>query len=132
MSNTPPRHPDDGTLAYYNANSDAFWAGTRDHDVRQNIESLLSHIERPAPLTILDLGCGPGRDLRTLSEMGHVAVGLDGAETFVAMARAYRSYSSAFGIQPGNSTLSPSPSSAHWRNASSSAYPPRNSSASDW
>jgi len=89
MSNTLPRQADDGTLAYYNANSDAFWAGTRDHDVRQNIESLLSHIERPPPLTILDLGCGPGRDLRTLSEMGHVAIGLDGAETFVAMARAY-------------------------------------------
>jgi SAM-dependent methyltransferase len=88
MSDTLPR-PDDGTLAYYNAHSDAFWAGTRDHDVRQNIASLLSHIEHPAPLTILDLGCGPGRDLRTLSEMGHVAIGLDGAATFVAMARAH-------------------------------------------
>ena len=77
------------TLRHYEARAEAFRAGTRDHDVRQNIEALLSHVEHPAPLTILDLGCGPGRDLRTLSEMGHVAIGLDGAATFVAMARAY-------------------------------------------
>ena len=36
---------------------------------------------------MLDFGCGPGRDLRTLAALGHVAVGLDGAASFVAMAR---------------------------------------------
>jgi len=77
------------TLDYYNAHADAFWAGTQDHDVRQNIDALLSHIEGTPPFTILDLGCGPGRDLRTLTERGHVAIGLDGALNFVTMARAY-------------------------------------------
>ena len=31
------------TLAHYDARAEAFWAGTRDHDVRQNIEALLRH-----------------------------------------------------------------------------------------
>jgi len=57
--------------------------------VRQNIDALLSRIEGTPPFTILDLGCGPGRDLRTLTERGHVAIGLDGAVNFVTMARAY-------------------------------------------
>ena len=34
-----------------------------------------------------DFGCGPGRDLRTFSELGHVAVGLEGSARFAAMAR---------------------------------------------
>jgi len=77
------------TLAHYDARADAFWAGTRDHDVRQNVEALLSRIEGTPPFAILDLGCGPGRDLATFRALGHEAVGLDGAPRFVAMARAW-------------------------------------------
>jgi SAM-dependent methyltransferase len=74
------------TLAHYDATADAYWEGTRDHDVSQNIQALLSRL--PAgPLRILDLGCGPGRDLDTFRALGHEAVGLDGAARFVAMAR---------------------------------------------
>ncbi|MEM6957963.1 MAG: class I SAM-dependent methyltransferase, partial [Myxococcota bacterium] len=40
-----------------------------------------------APQRILDLGCGPGRDLQTFVDLGHAPVGLDGAGEFVAMAR---------------------------------------------
>ncbi len=76
------------TLDHYRQSAEAFRAGTRDHDVSQNIAALLKHIHAPSPLRILDLGCGPGRDLQTFSALGHVAVGLDGAEPFVAMARA--------------------------------------------
>ena len=78
-----------GTLEHYDRNAEAFWAGTRDHDVAQNIAALLQAIEGAPPFTILDLGCGPGRDLKALSELGHVAVGLEGAGRFVEMARAY-------------------------------------------
>ena len=77
------------TLAHYDERAQAFWAGTRDHDVRQNIDALLSRIEGVPPHSILDFGCGPGRDLRTLTALGHVAVGLEGAANFVAMAREY-------------------------------------------
>jgi SAM-dependent methyltransferase len=77
------------TLAHYDERAEAFWAATRDHDVRQNIDALLSRIEGTPPYAILDFGCGPGRDLRTLTALGHVAVGLEGAANFVTMARDY-------------------------------------------
>ncbi|MCQ2028198.1 class I SAM-dependent methyltransferase [Stutzerimonas zhaodongensis] len=76
------------TLDDYRANAEAFREGTRDHDVSQNIDALLRHIRGEPPHRILDLGCGPGRDLKTFTARGHIAVGLDGAEPFVQMARA--------------------------------------------
>ena len=57
--------------------------------MRQNIEALLRHIEGEPPFTILDFGCGPGRDLKTFAERGHIAIGLEGSARFAAMARAY-------------------------------------------
>ena len=76
-----------GTLAHYNDRADDFWAGTRDHDVRQNMAALLDHIEGAAPFKILDFGCGPGRDLAAFTALGHEATGVDGAERFARMAR---------------------------------------------
>src|SRR6202165_515725 len=76
------------TLAYYEQHAEEYRAGTRDHDVSQNIASLLRHIEGEPPFTILDFGCGPGRDLKTMAALGHTAIGLDGAAAFAAMARA--------------------------------------------
>lgn len=79
----------DVTLEHYNQRAEAFWEGTRTHDVSQNIASLLKHIEADAPFTILDFGCGPGRDLKAFADLGHVAVGLDGSAQFAQMARDY-------------------------------------------
>ncbi len=75
------------TIGHYDRRAAAFWEGTRDHDVSQNIAALLQHIEASAPLTLLDLGCGPGRDLATFAALGHVAVGVEGAANLAAMAR---------------------------------------------
>jgi predicted TPR repeat methyltransferase len=58
------------TLAHYEQYAEEFGAPTRDHDVSQNIASLLRHIEGGSPFTILDFGCGPGRDLKTLAGLG--------------------------------------------------------------
>ena len=77
------------TLGHYERNAEDFWRGTRDHDVSQNIDALLQHIEGQPPFTILDWGCGPGRDLKALTDRGHVAIGLEGSARFAAMARAY-------------------------------------------
>ncbi|WP_035828723.1 class I SAM-dependent methyltransferase [Janthinobacterium sp. RA13] len=77
------------TLAHYDASAEQFFEGTRDHDVSQNISALLAAIGKPAPLAILDLGCGPGRDLKAFTAMGHHATGVDGSARFVEMARAY-------------------------------------------
>ena len=76
------------TLAHYNQSAVGFRDGTRDHDVSQNINALLRHIQADAPFTILDFGCGPGRDLKAFVARGHVPIGLEGAERFVEMARA--------------------------------------------
>jgi SAM-dependent methyltransferase len=78
-----------GTLAHYEQSARSFWQGTRDHDVSQNRAALLDAIEGPAPHVILDLGCGPGRDLRHFADLGHRAVGLEGCLPFVEMARAH-------------------------------------------
>ena len=75
------------TLAHYEASAQQFWEGTCDHDVFQNIDALLEAIEGEKPFRILDFGCGPGRDLISLRERGHAAVGLEGAASFVEMAR---------------------------------------------
>jgi SAM-dependent methyltransferase len=77
------------TLGHYDDNAQAFWMGTRDHDVTQNIAALLHHITGDAPFEILDVGCGPGRDLLTFREMGHRPVGLEGSHQFATMARAH-------------------------------------------
>lgn len=75
------------TLEHYNQRADEFREGTSDHDVSQNVAALLRHIESAPPFTILDFGCGPGRDLKTFAELGHVPIGLEGAARFVEMAR---------------------------------------------
>jgi len=76
------------TLGHYESNAVGFRDGTRDHDVSQNIDALLRHIQGEPPFTLLDFGCGPGRDLATLTARGHKAIGLDGAGRFAAMAEA--------------------------------------------
>ena len=77
------------TVAHYEQHARSYWEGTRDHDVSQNIAALLQYIEREPRFTILDFGCGPGRDLKVFAEFGHIAVGLEGVAHFAAMARAH-------------------------------------------
>src|SRR5205085_12472067 len=96
MSRTPRRHDaeqvrrfSDTTIAYYDRFARAFWSGTRDHDVSQNYAAFLDALEGRPPYSILDLGCGPGRDLSYFRSLGHEAVGLDGSRQFVAMARSH-------------------------------------------
>jgi SAM-dependent methyltransferase len=72
----------DLTLRHYNEQAEYFWQGTRDHNVSQNITALLQSIDGEPPYTLLDFGCGPGRDLKVFAELGHIAVGLDGAPHF--------------------------------------------------
>ena len=77
------------TLAHYEQTAEAFWQGTRDHDVSQNIAALLGAIEAAPPLELLDFGCGPGRDLKTFTDLGHRATGVEGAARLAAMARSH-------------------------------------------
>ena len=76
-----------GTLADYARRAPQYREGTKDHDVSQNIAELLRHLEGVPPFRILDLGCGPGRDLKVFRELGHEPVGLEGLPEFASMAR---------------------------------------------
>jgi ubiquinone/menaquinone biosynthesis C-methylase UbiE len=75
------------TIAEYQATATSFRAGTWDHDVSQNRQALLAAMPRN-PGHILDLGCGPGRDLVAFQQLGQTVVGLDATPAFVDMARA--------------------------------------------
>lgn len=83
----PLRQISAATIAHYRAYAQAYRDGTWDHDVSQNVAALLGAIAGQPPYRILDLGCGPGRDLIALRDLGHQAVGLEGCPEFVAMAR---------------------------------------------
>ncbi len=75
------------TIAHYDKTATSFVLGTALHDVSQNYAALLRAITTSPPFRILDLGCGPGRDLAWFRLQGHEAVGLDGSLAFVDVAR---------------------------------------------
>ncbi len=89
LDNAQLRRISESTISHYDQAAEEFRDGTRNHDVSQNYEALLEAIEGEPPYAILDLGCGPGRDLRYFRSLGHDATGLDGSIKFVAMARRY-------------------------------------------
>ncbi len=74
------------TIAEYQLTAVSFRDGTWDHDVSQNRTALISALPR-TPGKILDLGCGPGRDLVAFQNLGHQVTGLDATSAFVEMAR---------------------------------------------
>jgi SAM-dependent methyltransferase len=74
------------TIAEYQATAESFRQGTWNHDVSQNYNALVAAMPKN-PGTILDLGCGPGRDLVTFKRHGHTAIGLDATPAFVEMAQ---------------------------------------------
>ena len=86
---TDREHITSSTLNHYEAHAERFWLGTKDHDVTQNYAALLEALPQRPGLRILDLGCGPGRDLLYFKNIGHQPTGLDGALEFCKMAREY-------------------------------------------
>lgn len=90
---TPLNHLDKSRLisqkniAHYDQNAISYDEGTQGHDVSQNINALLRAIKTEPPFTILDFGCGPGRDLQTFTKLGHIATGLEGSQQAAQIAR---------------------------------------------
>ncbi|MGH8573141.1 MAG: class I SAM-dependent DNA methyltransferase [Gammaproteobacteria bacterium] len=75
------------TLHHYEAHAESYWEGTKDHDVTQNYAAFLDALPKRPGLRLLDLGCGPGRDLLHFRNLGHEPSGLDGSPAFCEMAR---------------------------------------------
>ena len=70
-----------GTLAHYDAQGSGF--AERSARSRRHAEhrcAALAHRSDAAVHDPSDLGCGPGRDLSAFTSLGHVAIGLDGAQ----------------------------------------------------
>ena len=55
------------TLAHYDDGAEAFWEGTRDHDVSQNVAALLAHLDRAGP------AADPRPRLRPRSRSAHAS-----------------------------------------------------------
>ena len=68
------------TLRHYSLRAEDFWQGTKDHDVSQNREAFIRNLNSAFQgsantYDILDVGCGPGRDIKAFLELGHQVTG---------------------------------------------------------
>lgn len=75
------------TLEYYNNNAIMFKNDTINVEFRDNQNMLLKYLN-PGD-TILDLGCGAGRDSKAFIEKGLKVVAIDGSEELCKIASAY-------------------------------------------
>ncbi len=82
MAGGPP-----STIKHYDRRAADYAVALADHDTAECRDAFLAELPGPAPHDILDLGCGPGRDLAAFAALGHRAVGLDGCAALAAVAR---------------------------------------------
>lgn len=76
---------DKGTQKYYNANAATYANDTLGINMSGIRNRFLGYLGSGS--TILDVGCGSGRDLIAFSDAGHTATGVDGAKELCAIAR---------------------------------------------
>ena len=75
------------TLSYYNSNAQAFVEGTVNVDISKNQAIFLSKL--PDHATILDFGCGSGRDTKYFLERGYNVEAIDGSVELCKLASEY-------------------------------------------
>lgn len=79
------------TLASYQAGADAYRDETRTRERAPDHDLFFRYLRAQFPsqptYSLLDVGCGPGRDLAEFRARGHRAMGLDGCAAFVDMAQ---------------------------------------------
>lgn len=75
------------TLDYYNTNATSFASSTRSVDFTQTQDKFL-HLLPPAA-TILDFGCGSGRDTKYFLDVGMQVDATDGSEELCKLASEY-------------------------------------------
>ena len=72
------------TLDYYNQNAEAFVQGTLNADMSDHYQRFLSYL--PPRSSILDLGCGSGRDSLFFISQGYSVEATDGSEEVCRLA----------------------------------------------
>ena len=75
---------DKSTIDYYNRNADWYYWTTVGVDMDAFRKKFASYL--PGEASVIDMGCGSGRDVMAFSDMGHSAVGLDGAKELLKLA----------------------------------------------
>ena len=75
------------TLDYYNQNAETFAAGTREADMHAAQDRFLALLQPGA--SVLDFGCGSGRDTRYFLERGLRVTAVDGSRKLCSLASAY-------------------------------------------
>ena len=75
----------DNTKEYYEKNAKDFFDSTVSVDMESHYSRFLKYI--PENASILDLGCGSGRDLLNFKNLGYTVMGIDGSKKLVEMAR---------------------------------------------
>lgn len=83
------------TIEYYNNNFESFIHSTRDINFASTQEKFLDAVtesfnnESPDSLSILDFGCGSGRDVKYFKERKFLIEAIDGSEELCKAASAY-------------------------------------------
>lgn len=72
-------------MKYYNDNSEAFIARTLHIDMEEFYATFCQHLSPGS--TILDIGCGSGRDLKYFRNMGYKPIGLEPSAKLARFAR---------------------------------------------
>lgn len=75
------------TLNYYNKNAVSFVEGTKDVDFKTIQDKFASRL--PQGASILDFGCGSGRDTKYFTEQGFKVTATDGSEELCKIASEY-------------------------------------------
>ncbi len=75
------------TLTYYNQNATRFYAATVSVEFTATQQRFLSYL--PAPASILDFGCGSGRDTKAFLDQGYQVEAIDGSEELCKLATRY-------------------------------------------
>ncbi len=75
------------TLTYYNTNAQQFYTATVSVDLPANQDHFLSRLSQGA--SILDFGCGSGRDAKYFLSKGFYVDAIDGSEELCKLASAY-------------------------------------------
>lgn len=75
----------DDTLNYYRCHAREFVTGTVNVDMSAHHQRFLEQL--PPRASILDLGCGSGRDSRVFADLGHKVTAVDGSPELCRMAQ---------------------------------------------
>ena len=76
------------SIDYYERYAIPYYEQTIDLDMTEVMQPFLNALPEGAE-EILDLGCGSGRDTKTLEELGYVVTAMDGSEKMCEQAKNY-------------------------------------------